>query len=113
MTDHAMTFTMRYTAHPERRTAFQQMADALGIRHGTIQSRSPWQNGFIERSHRTDHEECVHVLRFASSEDRRYQHRLWEMTYHHTRPHQGIGNRTPLQVLQQEYRLEAAARMLM
>ena len=107
-----MTFTMRYTAHPERRTAFQQRADALGIRHGTIQSRSPWQNGYIERSHRTDNEECFHRIRFTNSEDRRYQHRLWEMSYNHTRPHQGIRNRTPLQVFQQEYRLEALTRML-
>ena len=108
-----MTFTMRYTAHPGRRTAFQQMADALGIRHGMIRSRSPWQNGFIERSHRTDNEECFHLLRFTDSENPRYQHRLWEMSYNHTRPHQGIGNRTPLHILQHEYRLDAVTRMLM
>jgi len=113
MTDNAMTFTMRYTAHPERRTAFQQMADVLGMRHGTIQSRSPWQNGFIERSHRTENDECFQGLRFASSEDRRYQHRLWEMGYNNTRPHQGIGNRTPLQVWQRDYRIHAVTRMLM
>jgi len=113
MTDNAMTFTMRYSAHPERRTAFQRLAGTLGIQHGTIQSRSPWQNGVIERSHRTDHEACCHVLRFSSSEERRYQHRLWEMTDNHTRPHQGLANRTPLQVLQHEYRLDAVSRMFM
>lgn len=113
MTDNAFTFTMRYSAHPDRQTAFQRQAETMGMQHGTIQSRSPWQNGFIERSHRTDNEECFHVLRFSSSEERRYQHRLWEMSYNHTRPHQGLANRTPLQVLQQEYRRDAVSRMLM
>ena len=113
MTDHAMTVTMRYPAHSERRTAFQRVAETLGMHHGTIQSRSPWQNGLIERRPRTDHEECFHVLRFTSSEERQDQHRRWEMMYHHIRPHQGVGHRPPLQVVQQEYRLDAVSRMLM
>ena len=107
-----MTFTMRYTPHPKRRTTFQKQADALGITHGTIASRSPWQNGCIERSHRTDNDECLTQMHFLSSEDRRYQFRLWEMQYNCHRPHQGIGNQIPLHLFQQEYRLHAIARTL-
>lgn len=113
MTDNARAFTMRYTAHPSYRTAFQKQAAALGVQHGTIQSRSPWQNGFIERSHRTDNEECFQQIRFASSEERRYYHRLWEMEYNTHRPHQGIGGHTPLQLFQRDYRLHAISRMIM
>src|SRR5262249_53369928 len=56
-TDHAKIFTMKYTAHPERQTAFQRCLEASGVLHALIAKGSPWRNGFIERSHRTDNEE--------------------------------------------------------
>ena len=108
-----MTFTMKYTAHPERFTAFQRTATALGLIHGTCQKGSPWQNGFIERSHRTDNEELFQSFRFTHSEQRRYYLRLWEMHYNHCRPHQGLSGLTPLAVCRKEYRLFTAYRMLM
>ena len=103
---------MKYTAHPERRTAFQQAADQLGLKHGLCRRHSPWQNGIIERSHRTDDEEVFRALRFRDSEERRYQLRLFEMCYCYYRRHRGIGGRTPFEVYRSEYRTHAAARML-
>ena len=81
--------------------------------HGLSQRASPWQNGFIERSHRTDNEELFEVLDFESSEERRYNLRLWEMYYNHHRPHQGLGGKIPIQVYREDYRMHAASRMLM
>ena len=107
-----MTFTMKYTAHPERKTAFTRQVESTGRVHALIRKGSPWRNGIIERSNRTDNEECFSQLQFSSSEERRYQHRLWEMEYNACRPHQGLGNRTPLQVFKEHYRLHAATRML-
>ena len=111
-TDNAMEFTMRFTAHPERPTAFQQRVLALDLLHGTCRPRSPWQNGIVERSHRTDNEECFHVLTFHDNEERRYQHRLFEMYYNTQRPHQGLDGHTPFAVYQREYPLHATTRML-
>lgn len=111
-TDNAMTFTMRYTTHPERQTAFQKCLTALGMMHGTCKSRSPWQNGIVERSHRTDNEELFNIMHFTDSEERRYQLRLFEMYYSKERPHQGLGGLTPFQVYLRDYHLHATTRML-
>jgi hypothetical protein len=108
VTDNAWLFTMEKTPHKERTTAFEKRAAALGIKHFRIAPRSPWQNGFIERSNRTDNDECFHIHTFASSEERRLVHRLWEMSYNETRPHQGLGGQTPASVFDRDYPLHAA-----
>lgn len=111
-TDNAFEFTMRYAAHPERTTTFQKRLMALDLVHGTCTPRSPWQNGIVERSHRTDNEECFRVVRFRDNDDRRYQHRLYEMYYNTQRPHQGLDGATPFAVYQREYPLHVTTRML-
>ena len=103
MTDNAMIFTMKYTAHSERITAFDKKAKALGLLHGLIRKGCPWQNGFIERSNRTDNEALFNRTEFSSSEDRRYQLKLWEMYYNRQRPHQGIHMKTPFQRARQQH----------
>jgi len=104
-----MIFTMERTAHPERRTAFETRVAELGRRHWRIRRGCPWQNGIIERSNRTDNEECFRTMRFTCSEHRRYQHRLWEMEYNTHRPHMGLGGQTPAAVFAAEYRWQACA----
>ena len=86
VTTNAMMFTLAYTAHPERVTAFERMIVHLGLRYWRIPCGAPWRNGFIKRSNRTDNDECFHRQRFSSAEERRYVHRLWEMTYNTRRP---------------------------
>ncbi len=108
VTDNAMVFTMAYTAHPERKPTFERTVEALGMRHYRIKRRSPWQNGIIERSNRTDNEECFHQEEFTCSERRRYRHRLWEMYDNAERPHQGLNGASPLTVFQTEYPFHAA-----
>jgi transposase InsO family protein len=107
-----MVFTMKNTPHPERRTAFQKAVKSLGLAHATIDPGKPWQNGFIERSNRTDNDELFNDTRFSSSEERRYQHRLWEMYYNSKRPHQSLGMKAPMMVYLENYRIHAASRML-
>lgn len=96
-TDNVFSFTMKYSAHPERRTAFERRIEGAGLLHTLIAKGCPWRNGFIERSNRTDNDEFFHYHRFASSEERRYYFRLWEDYYNHARPHQGLDNQTPAQ----------------
>ena len=107
VTDNAMTFTMEYTAHPERKTTFERTIERLGLRHWRIAKGSPWQNGIIERSNRTDNDECFSQQQFSSSEERCYVHRLWEMHYNTKRPHQGLDGQTPLCVFERDYPLHA------
>lgn len=109
VTDNAMVFTMAYTAHSERKTTFERTVAALGLRHWRIARRSPWQNGIIERSNRTDNDECFHREEFSCSDHRRYRHRLWEMHYNTERPHQGVDGCTPLQVFERDYPLHVAS----
>lgn len=96
-TDNHMVFTMKYTAHPQRLTAFDCQCQLLGITHALIPKGKPWRNGFIERSNRTDKEALFSQRHFVDAEERRYYLRLWEMEYNHDRPHQGINNQTPKQ----------------
>jgi transposase InsO family protein len=103
---------MRYTAHPERQTRFERTLAGWGLLHGKSRPHSPWQNGIIERSHRTDNEELFELLEFQDSEERKYQLKRWEMEYNSRRPHQGLGGRTPLEVYLSDYRLHATTRML-
>lgn len=58
---------------------------------------------FIERSNRTDNENLFNQIRFTSSEERKYQLKLWKMEYNQHRPHQGINNLTPLQKAKQQH----------
>ncbi len=74
---------MRFRPHSERSTAFQKCVMSLNALHGACKPSSPWQNGIIERSYRTDNEELFDVMQFDSSEERRYQLRLFEMYYAH------------------------------
>ena len=104
---------MRFSAHPDRETAFQRVVSQLHLLHGLCAPHKPWQNGIVERSHRTDNEELFHLLWFADPDERRYQLKLWEQEYNTRRPHQALGGQTPLQVYRQEYPQHAVSRMLM
>lgn len=107
-----MIFTMKYTAHPERKTTFTKTVEASGRIHALIPKASPWRNGIIERSNRTDNDELFHQMRFTSSEERRYQLKLWEYFYNYQRLHQGLEGQTPIDVYKKGYRIHASTRML-
>lgn len=101
---------MRFTAHPERLSAFERYLREQGFLHGKCKKHSPWQNGIVERSHRTDNEQLFRQFSFASPEERRYLLRLWEHEYNYKRPHQGLAGKTPMQVYLEKYPLHAGSR---
>ncbi|QHW01102.1 integrase core domain-containing protein [Spirosoma endbachense] len=105
-----MSFTMKYTAHPDRQTRFTKTVEGSGRIHALIPPGKPWRNGFIEPSNRTDKDELFTQQHFVDSEDRRYQLKLWEMAYNHRRPHQGLDNQIPFEVYRRDYPLHAASR---
>ena len=105
-TDNHMSFTMKYTHHPKRKTQFTQTVEARKIAHALIARLTLKNLGGMESS-RTfqpsqffsllDNEALFKRIRFNSEEERRYQLRLWEMYYNRERPHQGIHMKTPWQ----------------
>lgn len=101
---------MRYTAHPEYLSAFESFLKTQGFLHGKCKKHSPWQNGIIERSHRTDNENLFQQFIFTSAEERRYMLKLWEYEYNYLRPHQGLSGRTPMDVYLTDYPLHAGSR---
>ncbi len=104
-TDNAMYFTMKYAFKSHYQTTFTKAVVSGGRIHALIPKGKPWKNGFIERSNRTDNENLFHKMRFADSEERKYQLKLWEMDYNCHRPHQGIGNLTPIQMASRQHPL--------
>jgi len=102
-TDNHMSFTMKNTPHPKRKTAFTKKAEGMKIIHALIAKGKPWRNGFIERSNRTDNEALFNHKKFTCEEHRRYELRLWEMYYNRKRPHQGINMMMPFQRAKQQH----------
>lgn len=109
-TDNAMIFTMKYTAHKDRKTAFTKKAEKLGIIHALVPKGKPWRNGYIERSNRTDNEEFFRKIRFKSSEERQMLFRLYEQDYNCNRPHQSLAMKTPVETFVKEYNIHAHLR---
>lgn len=101
---------MRFTPYPERECSFEKYLREQGFLHGKSAPHSPWQNGIIERSHRTDNEELFHIYLFTSSEERKYYLKLWEYEYNNIRLHQSLGMKTPMQKYVEDYQLHAGSR---
>ena len=61
LTDNAFAFTMRHARHSDRLTRFQQVCQALAIRHYVVRPYTPQSNGKVERFFRTVDDECLYV----------------------------------------------------
>lgn len=88
-TDHGSEFGTDFTSH---------LYD-LGIAHRYIPRGRPESNGKVERSHRTDVEECYRRVRFRTLEELQAKLRAWEHEYNHLRPHLALKGRTPIERL--------------
>ena len=67
-TDNGKEFTNNAIDTPKT-SLFQKVLKKLGIKHITTRAYSPWQNGHVERSHRTDNELFYDKKRFKSEEE--------------------------------------------
>lgn len=90
----------------EFRGCFDQACRRLGVTHYWIEPRSPKQNTYVERSHRTDQEEFYQQGNMRSSVEKLLPLlKAWEQTYNHVRPHQSLNYLTPMEYLQ-KYQIE-------
>lgn len=58
-----------HTQKTQRIHPFDKLCAELGIIHKTIRPRTPWHNGKVERSHRSDQERFYNFLKFYSYDD--------------------------------------------
>ena len=76
---------------------FTSWAKQAGIAIQYIQPGKPNQNAYIERFNRTYREELLDPHLFASLEDVREATYWWMIEYNEHRPHDSLGDLTPLE----------------
>ena len=92
------TFPFRlHTVRTDRGHACQallhwHLADQ-GIQHVSIKPRTPQLNGKVERSHRTDQQECSQLLSDKGDVDLEQRLAKWERFYNFGRPHGAFAGR--------------------
>lgn len=75
--------------------------NSIEVKHQSIKVKCPWQNGKVERSHRTD-TECFYKYNvFTSLADARAKNKQWLIRYNTMRPSSAIGFKTPAQFREQ------------
>lgn len=77
--------------------AFVRWAEENGMRLGYIQPGKPNQNAYIERFNRTYRDEILDVYLFSSLSQVRELTHNWIIEYNEERPHDSLGERTPLE----------------
>jgi len=97
MTDNAWAFTMLKTAHPGRRSRFEQALRTHGISHRLLRPYAPECNGKVERFFRTIDDECLNVHRLFTFDARSRAVNRFLWYYNNQRPHLSLGGLTPVQ----------------
>ena len=81
--------------------ALDAWAYAKGVRLQFIQPGKPTQNAYIESFNGRLREECLNEEVFTSLADARGKIESWRQDYNTLRPHSALGNRTPMEYLEQ------------
>lgn len=98
-TDHGTEFTYAFFPHVHAPHPFTQHLQNLGIHHKLIRIATPWHNGKVERSHRTDEEEFYRRFHLRTLPQAHRRLANWNRRYNTDRPHAALGWKTPAQVL--------------
>ena len=98
-TDNGKEFTNNAIDTPKT-SLFQKVLKKLGIKHITTRPYSPWQNGHVERSHRTDNELFYEKKRFKSEEEMYKAHKRYS-TRTNNIAKQVLGFKTPNEILEE------------
>lgn len=97
-TEHGLPQVLRTDNGPEfLGEAFTSWAKQAGMAIQYIQPGKPNQNAFIERFNRTYREELLDQHLFASLDDVREATYWWMIEYNEERPHDSLGDLTPLE----------------
>ena len=78
----------------------ERMLLELGITHRYTRPYRPQTNGKVERFWRTLNEDLLEGTTFESVEELKEELMEYLLYYNTERPHQGLGGKTPLQIMQ-------------
>jgi len=91
----------------EYEAEFEAACQQWGLQLFVLPPRSPKLNGHVERAQRTHQEEFYQVADLSwTVSELRPQLLAWEKVYNTVQPHQGLGYRTPLEVVCESQRRE-------
>ena len=79
-TDNGKEFTNRFS-NTKALSELDEYLNKVGIKHKLIRPATPWHNGRVERSHRTDDKFFYNRLSFYSLEDLQKQGEVWRRKY--------------------------------
>jgi len=100
--EHGLPQVLRTDNGPEfLGEAFTSWAKEAGMTIDYIQPGKPNQNAYIERFNRTYREELLDQHLFARLDDVREATYWWMIEYNEERPHDSLGDQTPLEARQQ------------
>jgi len=103
--EHSLPQVLRTDNGPEfLGESFTQWAKAEGMAIQYIQPGKPNQNAYIERFNRTYREELLDQHLFLSLTDVRDATYWWMIEYNEERPHDALGDLTPMEARQQAVR---------
>lgn len=94
-TDNGGEFT--HTQKTDRIHPLDALCSELNITHKTIRPRTPWHNGKVERSHRSDQERFYNFLSFYSYDDLQLQMKRY-LRRSNRIPMSVLGWKSPIQV---------------
>jgi len=79
-----------------------EYCESKGIEIRYIQPGKPTQNAFIERFNRSYRNEVLDIYLFKKLTEVREISYKWAEDYNHQRPHQSLGNRSPIEFAKQQ-----------
>lgn len=104
-TDNGSYFTNRYTGYLKsadpsnpRIHPFDLKCEELNIIHYLIDPGKPQQNGFVERSHRTDQEMFYNRIKYYTPQELKAKIKKWNV-YYNNLEHCGLNGLTPNEAL--------------
>ena len=80
--------------------SMERMLMELGIKHRYTRPYRPQTNGKVERFWRTLNEDLLDGMVFESAEELKDEQLAYLIYYNTARPHQGLGGKTPLGIMQ-------------
>ncbi|MEZ5186551.1 MAG: IS481 family transposase [Candidatus Nanopelagicales bacterium] len=97
--EHGVRISEILTDNHKSYTVSHDFADAvaaLGVTHRTIKAYCPWQNGKVERFHRTLALGWAYAQPYLDNDQRTQALPIWLDYYNLERKHYGIGGQTPI-----------------
>lgn len=100
LTDNGGEYTLKGCApHKKQRRPFEQLCEALGIKHKTTRPYTPQTNGLVERMNGLIKSGAVRPYRYPHAEALALGLSIWQSYFNFDRKHRRLGRKTPYQTM--------------